>query len=68
MKRYQVSYLKRFVTGHLAGIELRDKVRFATHNDAERFAQWVESKQVKQSSTCTTQYRTECPIIEAITH
>lgn len=68
MYKYQVSFYKRFVTGPLEGIELRDKVRFATHNDAERFAQWVDSKQVKQSSTCTTQYRTECPIIEAITH
>jgi hypothetical protein len=68
MKRYQVSYLKRFVTGPLEGIELRDKVTFATHSEAERFSDWVESKQVKQSSTCTTQYRTECPILEAITH
>ena len=68
MKRYQVSYLKRFVTGPLEGIELRDKVTFATHSEAERFAHWVQSKQVKQSCTCSTQYRTECPILEAITH
>lgn len=68
MKRYQVSYFKRFVTGPLEGIELRDKVTFATHSEAERFSQWVESKQVKQSCTCSTQYRTECPILEAIKH
>ena len=68
MKRYQVSYLKRFVTGPLEGIELRDKVTFSTHSEAERFAHWVESKQVKQSCSNSTKYRTECPILEAITH
>lgn len=68
MYKYQVSFYKRFVSGPLEGIELRDKVRFATHNDAERFAQWVESKQIKQSCASSTKYRTECPIIEAITH
>jgi hypothetical protein len=68
MKKYQVSYYKRFLNGHLVGIQLRDKVTFATHSEAERFAKWVESKQVKQSCTCSTQYMTECPILEAVVH
>lgn len=68
MYKFQVSFYKRFVNGPLEGIELRDKVRFATHTEAERFAQWVDSKQIKQSCASSTEYRTECPIIEAITH
>jgi hypothetical protein len=65
---YQVTYFKRFVSGPLKGIEIKDIVKFPTHPAAEQFAQWCDIPEVKKPAAGVSEYLTSFPIIEAIAH
>lgn len=68
MKQYQVTYYKRFVSGALKGIEIKDIARFPTHQSAERFAHWCETPEVKKPCVGVSEFLTSCPILEAVQH